>query len=233
MKRIIIAALIIGVIFMGACTKSSPTTTHKTSTQIQATTKISTLATSYTTKTSILTTSNTTPPINTGPATSFVLKPSDVGQDWSYGVKLGTVTVGVDHPQYSEYGTRCNLGIERVVMGNNEAIIEEIVQIVNVYPTIEEAINDMKIYQSRPKIQINNWDESYLNTTPGDNNEVTNMAMRKGNCIMKLAYREVLYKKDTITGDYSFGGYHLFDKVKEQQTEDLLRNLAKIVASRQ
>ncbi len=169
------------------------------------------------------------------PSASFVLKPSDVGQDWSYEVKIGKTTYGVNYPQFLQDGRYVDLGIRRVVAKDNTAIIEEIIQTVTVYPYLEEALNSIKdLRDNHQPLDIRHWDEVYLTTRSREESfEQAGLVLRKDNCVVHLYYREVLYKEDPITGKFYFSQYPPFNQEKAQWAEDLLRSLAEIIISRQ
>lgn len=169
------------------------------------------------------------------PSASFVLKPSDVGQDWSYEVKIGNTSYGVNHPQYFSDGRGFDLGIRRVFIEDNVATIEEFIQSVMVYPYLEEALNSIEDFRDNYQpLDILHWDEAYLDTRLIEESfEQVGLVLRKDNCVMNLYYREVLYKEDPLTGEFYHSEYPPFNEEKAQWAEDLLYSLAEIVISRQ
>jgi hypothetical protein len=162
---------------------------------------------------------------------SYILKPSDVGQDWSYEVDAGITTYGAN-PNFSQDGMGFELFIRRVVVKEDTATIEEIIQYVRVYPSLVEAGNSLKGFIAQP-VDAGLWDAVYLNTVPGESFDSAGFVLRKDNCVMHLDYREKLYNKDPLTGEFRYSQLQLFNQEKAKWAEDLLLNLAQTIAIRQ
>jgi hypothetical protein len=163
------------------------------------------------------------------PAASFVLKPSDVGQGWSYMVKAEGLSYG-GNPQFWQDGREATLNINLLVVRNDLRILESIYQSVIIFIQTEGAIDDIERATSFSLVDIPGWNEAYLDSNRED---TVILYLRKDNNRVTLNYTEMLIEENPVTGEpYISGQWQPLSQERIQEVSDLLCSLAEKILSR-